>query len=140
MDFGLFAAMEISASGMAAQRKRMDVIAMNLSNAHSTRGPGGGPYRRMQVVFETVLEDVLSEEEVAGGVRVAGVVGDQNPFVEIQAPGHPDAADGVLELPNVDPVLEMADMISASRSYEANVAAFRAGRGMVREAMRLWSS
>lgn len=140
MRLGLFAAMEISASGMAAQRKRMDVIAMNLSNAQSTRTPGGGPYRRMQVVFEAVLEGALSEGTGAAGVRVAGVVRDPRPFVKIQAPGHPDAEDGALELPNVDPVLEMADMISASRSYEANAAAFRASRGMVREALRLWSA
>lgn len=140
MELGFLTAMEISASGMAAQRKRMDVIAMNLSNAQTTRAPGGGPYRRMQVVFETVLRDALSEGVVAGGVRVAGVVHDRTPFARIQAPGHPDAEDGVLELPNVDPVLEMADIISASRSYEANAAAFRASRGMAREALRLWSA
>lgn len=140
MELGLFRAMGISASGMAAQRKRMDVIAMNLSNAHSTRGPRGGPYKRMQAVFETVLGDALLDGEVASGVRVAGIVPDRTPFVKIEAPGHPDARDGMLELPNVDPVLEMADMISAARSYEANAAAFRASKGMAREAMRLWSA
>jgi len=135
---GVFKAMGISSSGMTAQRRRMDVLAMNLSNAHSTRGPGGQTYRRMQVVFETI-KDASPAGGPEGGVRVSAVVPDMSPLVRMNAPGHPDAVDGVVEMPNVDPVIEMTDLVSAARSYEANVAAFRASRDMIREAIRLWS-
>jgi flagellar basal-body rod protein FlgC len=123
-------AFAISASGLRAQRLRMDVIAANLANAESTRTPEGGPYRRREVVLEAVstdsFEDVLGQ--AAGeAVRVASIETDDQPPRVVFDPGHPDAdAAGYVGLPNVNVVSEMVDLMVASRAYEANVAAVNA--------------
>lgn len=119
----LFSGMRVSSSGLLAERTRIDVIAENIANARTTRTPGGGPYRRKMVVFEPLLDEAL--EEGVRGVSRPRVIEDVNtPFERVLDPSHPDAdADGMVELPNVDTVLEMADLITAVRAYEANVTA-----------------
>jgi flagellar basal-body rod protein FlgC len=125
---GLFDALSISSTGMSAERLRMDVIAENLANAETTRTPEGGPYRRQEVLLEQASP---SFGEVLGGVRVAGIVSDSSPARRIYDPGHPDAdKQGYVTLPNVNPVNEMVDLITAQRGYEANVTAMSAAKQM----------
>ncbi len=122
---------DVSASGLAAQRRRLDTIAENLANAETTRTPEGGPYQRKQVIFAEALDAAGNS-----GVEIAEVANDPNPGRKVYQPGHPDAdAEGYVELPNVNVMEEMADMISATRSYEANVTALNATKGMVRKAL-----
>lgn len=129
MDTGT--AFAISASGLRAQRLRMDVIAANLANAESTRTPEGGPYKRRDVVLEALpggarFADLLGEA-TGSSVRVARVVSDTRPPRLVFDPGHPDAdPDGYVAMPNVNVVAEMVDLMSASRAYEANIAAVNA--------------
>ena len=125
---GMFDALSISSTGMSAERLRMDVIAENLANAETTRTPEGGPYRRQEVVLEQASP---SFGEVLGGVRVAGIVSDSSPARRVYDPGHPDAdKQGYVTLPNVNPVNEMVDLITAQRGYEANVTAMNAAKQM----------
>ncbi|HEX2587417.1 MAG TPA: flagellar basal body rod protein FlgC [Gaiellales bacterium] len=125
---GMFDALSISSTGMSAERLRMDVIAENLANAETTRTPEGGPYRRQEVVLEQASP---SFGEVLGGVRVAGIVSDSSPARRVYDPGHPDAdKQGYVTLPNVNPVNEMVDLITAQRGYEANVTAMSAAKQM----------
>ena len=136
----MFGGLEISASGLTAERMRMDVTAENLANAQTTRGANGQPYRRKEVIlqeastsFGATLSNVMGGGPTAGngGVQVAGVVEDQTPLKRIYDPGHPDAdAQGYVSMPNVNPVTEMVDLISASRAYEANVTAMQAAKTM----------
>ena len=122
---------DVSASGLSAQRKRLDVVAENLANSETTRTAEGGPYRRKKIVFSEAL-DAVGE----GGVAATEVVDDTTPAKRVHDPGHPDAdADGYVELPNVNVVEEMAEMISATRSYEANVTALNAVKAMIRRAL-----
>ena len=117
----LFAALDTSASGLTAERLRMDVISDNLANAQTTRTPAGGPFRREMVQFMAVP---LSPGG-AGGVVVSGIVQDQSPFPLRYDPGNPDAnAQGYVRLPNVTVTAEMVDMLAASRAYQANATAF----------------
>jgi flagellar basal-body rod protein FlgC len=124
-------AFAISASGLRAQRLRMDVIAANLANAESTRTPEGGPYRRRDVVLEARpagdrFEDMLGDA-AGSAVRVSRVVSDTRPPRVVFDPGHPDAdPQGYVAMPNVNVVSEMVDLMTASRAYEANVAALNA--------------
>jgi len=138
---GLFGGLDISASGMSAERLRMDVIAENLANADTTRGPNGGPYRRKEVVlqengggtsFAATLQGAQGGGgQAGGGVQVAGIVNDPSPMKRVYDPGHPDAdAQGYVTMPNVEPVTEMVDLITASRGYEANVQALTASKQM----------
>jgi flagellar basal-body rod protein FlgC len=125
---GLFDALRISASGMSAERLRMDVIAGNLANANTTRGADGLPYQRKEVVLQQAPG---SFGQVLGGVMVAGIVNDPAPPRRVYDPGHPDAdKDGYVTLPNVQPVEEMVDLITSSRGYEANVTAMNAAKQM----------
>ena len=125
---GLFDSLRISASGMTAERVRMDVIAENLANANTTRGVDGQPYQRKQVVLE---QGGSSFQEVLDGVKVAGVVTDPAAPRRVYDPGHPDADQtGYVSLPNVTPVTEMVDMITASRGYEADVQAMNTAKQM----------
>jgi flagellar basal-body rod protein FlgC len=125
---GLFDGLRISASGMTAERLRMDVVAENLANANTSRGADGQPYRRKEVVLET---RGASFGEVLNGVQVSGIATDQGAARRVYDPGHPDAdKDGYVSLPNVNPALEMVDLISASRGYEANVQAMNAAKQM----------
>ncbi len=116
-------ALNIAASGLGAERLRMEVVANNIANASVTRTPEGGPYRRRDVVFETVLFGVEANGESGlGGVRVAGMVTDQTELPRVYNPGHPDAdADGLVAMPNVNLPVEMVNLITASRAYEANL-------------------
>jgi len=132
----LFDALNISASGLTAQRLRMDVTSANLANAQSTRTPGGGAYRRQDVVlqessgngsFAGALSGALGGGEGGpAGVEVAAIVPDTTPLRQVYEPGNPQAnAQGYVEMPNVNPVEEMTDLIDASRSYQANVTAMQ---------------
>jgi flagellar basal-body rod protein FlgC len=106
----------------------MDVISVNIANANSMRVNGRDPYRRRDVVL-TATED---------GVRIGRMVEDQKPFREVHEPGNPSAdARGIVTYSNVEPVFEMVNMISASRAYEANIAAFNSARGMIRSALNI---
>ena len=138
---GLFDAINASGSALTAERLRMDVTAENLANAQSTRGADGQPYRRKEVVlqqrtsdFGSMLNTAMSPRggaPGAGGVEVAGIVEDQSAFRLVYDPGHPDAnGEGYVEMPNVNSVTEMVDLISASRGYEANVTAINTAKQM----------
>jgi len=124
---GLLDIMKISASALKSQRTRMEEIATNLSNIHSTRTEDGGPYKKKEVVFGTA--DVSGDKEFSGllarrveGVRVEEVAESEKSFEKVFDPGHPDAdSEGYVTFPNVNLMEEMADMVSATRAYEANV-------------------
>jgi flagellar basal-body rod protein FlgC len=143
---GLFNGLEISATGLTAERLRMDVTAENLANAQTTRGANGGAYRRKEVVlqqvdgggFRTALAGAMGGGNRPGGVQAAGIVEDQSPLKQVYDPGHPDAnAQGYVEMPNVNPVSEMVDLISASRAYEANVTAMQTAKTMFSKTLDL---
>jgi flagellar basal-body rod protein FlgC len=144
---GLFDAMDISASGLMAERTRMDVTSENLANAQSTGGPDGQPYRRKDVVlrqaggFAGALQAAAAGAPSASGARgveVAAVVEDAGPPRRVYDPGHPDAdAQGYVSLPNVNTVTEMVDLISASRAYEANVTALQTAKAMFAKTLEL---
>jgi flagellar basal-body rod protein FlgC len=140
-----FGALDVSATGLSASRVRMDVVAENLANAETTRGPNGGPYRRKEVVlqsvggngFQTALASAAGNIPGAGGsaqpggVQVSGIVTDNSAPRMVYDPSHPDAnAQGYVAMPNVNPVTEMVDLISSSRSYEANVTAMQTAKSM----------
>lgn len=142
----LFTSMHISSAGMAAQRARMDVVSENIANAESTQTKDGGPYRRTQVVFETVgvksnFNSVFRGQLSRTGaqtVRVAEVSKDPSPFNQIYDPTHPDAdAAGMVNMPNVNTIEEMVDMNSAARSFEANVTTMDASKRMFLKALEL---
>lgn len=129
----------ISASGLEAQRRRLDIISSNLANVQSTRTADGGPYRRRDVVFQSmVLSDAADQGPIGGtrpqhaAVEVSRVIYDRRPFKQVFEPHHPDAnPEGYVRYPNVNPMEEMANMISALRAYEANVTAFNATKSMM---------
>jgi flagellar basal-body rod protein FlgC len=137
---GFFGGLEISASGLTAERLRMDVTAENLANAQTTRGADGQPYRRKEVILQetpgsfgaSLSAAMGGANGSAGGVQVAGVVQDTaTPLKRVYDPGHPDAdAQGYVSMPNVDTVTEMVDLIGAQRAYEANVTAMQAAKQM----------
>jgi flagellar basal-body rod protein FlgC len=123
----MFESLRISASGMTAERLRMDVIAGNIANAETTSGPDGQPYRRKEVV----LAAGQTFDQVLSGVEVAAIVEDDSPPRRIYDPGHPQAdAEGYISLPNVSSIVEMVDLVGASRSYEANITAMNAAKQM----------
>jgi flagellar basal-body rod protein FlgC len=136
----------ISASGLRAERLRLDVIASNLANASTTRTAEGGPYKRRNVVFvsEPLESDfaatieALAEEGAREGVRVADVIEDTSPPRMVFEPGHPDAnAEGFVAYPNVNPVAETVDLLAATRAYEANVQAVNATKRMAEAALSI---
>jgi flagellar basal-body rod protein FlgC len=139
---GLFDAIDISGSGLSAERLRMDVTAENLANAQTTRGANGQPYKRKVVVleqgggqgsFQNALSGAMgpARGDAPGGVRVSQIAEDTAPNKMVYDPGHPDAdARGYVQMPNVNPVTEMVDLITASRSYEANVTAMQTAKQM----------
>lgn len=135
----LFRIFDISASGMTAERLRMDTIANNLANVNTTRTARGGPYRRQMVVFEERLVQAMGRGRPQGaGVRVSRIVEDDDPPRLEYNPNHPDANEqGYVELPNINVVTEMVDMISASRAYEANLAALNAAKAMALKALEI---
>jgi flagellar basal-body rod protein FlgC len=139
----IFRALGVSASGLTAQRTRMDLVAENLANADSTQTVTGSPYRRKLVTlaqagdpaFAVALRDAAVPE---GGVRVTGVTESREPFRRVHQPDHPHAgADGFVSLPNVNPVKEMIDMMLSTRAYEANATAFQASKGLAAKLLEL---
>jgi flagellar basal-body rod protein FlgC len=142
---GLFDAIDVAGSGLAAERLRMDVTAGNLANAQTTQGANGQPYRRREVVlqeaqpsqsFGSMLASASSSP--VNGVQVAGIVEDPSAPRRVYDPGHPDAdAQGYVTLPNVNPVTEMVDLISASRSYEANVTSMQTAKQLFTKTLEL---
>ncbi|AIQ59232.1 flagellar basal body rod protein FlgC [Paenibacillus borealis] len=146
MNFG--SSFGISASALTAQRLRMDVISSNIANAETTRASvvdgKAVPYRRKLVVLETAQADSFSnilDSKMSGGsegVKVKSIIEDSSPLKPVYNPSHPDAdVDGYVYMPNVDLTKEMVDMLSASRSYEANVTMLNASKAMVGKALEI---
>ncbi len=146
---GMYPALGISATGLAAQRLRMDVIANNLANVDSTTGEGQAFRRKLLVMSEAPNGAQFRIQRPAGdpaggaggdlhGVNVQAIVEDQTPLRRVYEPGNPLADQfGYVTKPNVNPVTEMVDMVAASRSYQSNVTAFEATKSMAKEALRL---
>lgn len=131
-----FAVFKVSASALDAQRQRMNVIASNMANANSTRTEEGGPYRRKEVVFSSILMEPNPVQ--LDGVKVVDVAADETPFKTVYDPGHPDAdKDGYVSMPNVNVVEEMANMMMALRAYEASVSAFNISKTMFMKTLEL---
>ena len=131
--------MRIAASGLSAERKRMEVAANNIANAHTTRTANGGAYRRQDVVFATAM-DMRDPRTATGlaGVEVVGIEPDNSDMPSVYNPGHPDAdANGMVQMPNVSIPNEMIDMMTASRAYEANVRVLTTIREMVEQTLSL---
>jgi flagellar basal-body rod protein FlgC len=144
----MFGGLEISASGLTAQRLRMDVTAENLANAQTTKGADGQPYRRKEVVLREIPQSGFGAQlsaamgagasKRAGGVEVAQIAADATAGKLVYDPGHPDAnAQGYLQMPNVDTVTEMVDLIDSSRAYEANVTAMQASKQIFAKTLEL---
>lgn len=165
MGNGLFSSIRISASGLRGQRTKMDVVARNLANAETTKTADGTPYRRQRAIFEQVLgekvrqrtqlggsesrlsrthpahmnETIVSETTPGGGVESdVQIAPDASDFRVVYDPGHPDADEGgYVLMPNVNPISEMVDMITASRAYEANVSAVQTAKDMFNDALKI---
>ena len=133
----------ISSSALKAQATRLDTISANMANAETTSTPEGGAYRKKSVYFQTTpvnFQDQLNSEmsRHAQGVEVAQIVEDESPFRKVYDPQHPDASeDGYVEMPNVDIMKEMVDMMSATRSYQANVSAIESAKKMALKALEI---
>ena len=136
--------LSISATGLNAQRIRMNLISSNMANVNTTRTDSGEPYIRKDVVFKAVqtkpFEEILQEKvsTPSGGVQIAEIIEDKNPFMQKYDPQHPDADEnGYVYLPNINIVEEMVNMISASRSFEANATAVKTTKEMARTALEI---
>jgi flagellar basal-body rod protein FlgC len=131
-----FNSLRISASGLSAERLRMDTISSNIANVSTTRGEDGQPYRRKVAVFQENLNTELDKrtgkmKDNMLGVKAVGIVEDQSELKRVYDPSHPDAdEEGYVNMPNVNILNEMADMIAATRSYEANVTAMNSEKSM----------
>jgi flagellar basal-body rod protein FlgC len=158
---GFFSALRIAGSALTAQRLRTDVIANNVANMNTTRTAEGGPYRRQQVIFNPIqdqptFKQLLFSRAMVGlpgapivpsgmgvgkpgdGVQVVSVGADGRPGKKVFEPDHPDAdLEGFVEYPDIDPVTEMADMLSATRAYEASVTTLNAAKGMALKALEI---
>jgi flagellar basal-body rod protein FlgC len=142
----LFSSLSVSASGMAAQRARTEVLVENLANSETTRTPEGGPYRRKDVIFseDSALGSFSSAMDAALGSNLSGVmvsettVDNSAPEMRYQ-PGHPDAdKDGYVAFPKINPAEDMVDLLGAQRGYEANVAAISAVKDMINKSLDLF--
>ena len=141
----LFQTIDVASSGMVAQRARLNIIATNLANANTTKTQNGTPYRRKTVIFQTTpmgrrfenhLQNALEQE--VQGVNVSGIMPVPGDFRRIFDPGHPDAdAQGYVQLPNINLMEEMVNMVSATRSYEANLMAIKATKSMALKALEI---
>lgn len=143
---GFLSSLNISASGLTAQRMRMDIISENLSNIDTTRTESGEPYRRKMVVFQAVetsrfssiLSQKLGDYNKTAGVKVTQIVEDQTPLKSVYNPSHPDADEnGYVQMPNVDLLKETVDSMAASRAYDANITAFNAVKAMATKALEI---
>ncbi|MBU3202959.1 flagellar basal body rod protein FlgC [Clostridium algidicarnis] len=137
-----FDSMRISASGLSAERLRMDTIASNIANAKTTRGADGKPYIRKVAVFQSNIQKELNKTDNKGerlmGVKAVGISEDQSDLRKVYEPSHPDADEqGYVTMPNVNVLNEMADVIAASRSYEANVDTLNAMKSMYSKALEI---
>ncbi len=136
-------AFAISASGLNAQKRRLEVIASNLANVESTRTKEGGPYQRKDVIFattpvEAALEEPTEFAQIYQGVKISKITRDLTPLKKVFEPQHPDAdVDGYVLYPNVNGVTEMVNMLSALRSYDANVTALDASKNMAMKALEI---
>jgi flagellar basal-body rod protein FlgC len=130
---------QISGSALAAESERLNVTASNLSNVNTTSGPDGQPYRAKQVLFATdPLGSQSATSSPIGGVKVTGVIEDPTPLKTVYDPNNPGAnADGYVSLPNVDPVQEMVNMISASRAYQADVETLNTAKTLMLKTLTL---
>jgi flagellar basal-body rod protein FlgC len=141
----LFGMLEVSGSALGAERWRAEVVAANMANAETTRTPQGGAYRRQMLVFRAqpmprfpLLLAGLRRTAPDGGVRVERVVADATPLPRRYEPGHPDAdTAGYVTYPNVNPVMEMADLLSAVRAYQLNAAAVQAAKSMIQQSLQI---
>jgi flagellar basal-body rod protein FlgC len=142
----LLDALNVSSMGMTAQRTRVEVISSNLANASTTRTEEGGPYRRKDVVFQSVgpaqsFTQALQGELAGGverGVEVVAVYEDPSPFLRRYEPSHPDADEqGYVSLPNVNPIEEMVNLLSATRSFEASVQSINTIKDMARRSLEI---
>ena len=135
----LISGIDISAGALAAQKTRLDIVAQNIANAQTTRTPKGGPYQRQIVSFET---EMLRSQGLSGpglqSIRVASVTTDRSPGQQVYNPQHPDAsADGLVTMPNVNLSSEMVDLITASRTYEANLSVVKNARQMAMRTLEI---
>lgn len=142
----IFNSINISATGMTAERTRMEIISKNIANANVTRTSSGTPYRRQMVVFKqnektpfsSYLSKYSNEFLKCQGVKITGVIEDKTPFKQVYEPGHPDAdSNGYVQMPNVDITIEMVDMISATRAYEANMNTINSAKNMAMKALEI---
>jgi flagellar basal-body rod protein FlgC len=138
---GFYDSIEVSASGLSAERLQMDTIANNIANVNTTRTAEGGPFKRQLVIFQQKNDPTSATPSATGnptdpassqaGVQVVGIVADPSPDRLVYDPTHPDAdANGYVHYPNIDVVKEMVDMMTASRAYEANVTAIQESRNI----------
>ncbi|MEZ6130571.1 MAG: flagellar basal body rod protein FlgC [Planctomycetaceae bacterium] len=141
MSFGrLLSSTDISASGLAAERVRMEIAANNIANVHTTSTAEGGPYRRQQVAFASAMNASLGNDAADGlaGVMVKGISRDTSELPKIFNPGHPDAdSDGFVSMPNVKLPMEMVDLMTASRAYDANLKSLTTFRKMAEQSLSL---
>ncbi len=141
----LFGMLEVSGSALGAERWRAEVVAANMANAETTRTPQGGAYRRQMLVFGAqpmprfpLLLAGMRKAIPDGGVRVERVIADTSPMPRRYEPGHPDAdTAGYVTYPNVNPVMEMADLLSAVRAYQLNAAAVQAAKSMIQQSLQI---
>lgn len=139
----IFTTFDIAASGLRAQTTRLNTISSNLANAETTATPEGGPYKKKSVVFQTEnmpfnkhLANSMSTQ--AQGVKVAKIIEDNSPPQKVYDPSHPDAKeDGYVDMPNVSVLKEMVDMMSATRSYEANTTTIKSAKRMALKALEI---
>ena len=143
----LFGMLEVSGSALGAERWRAEVVAANMANAETTRTAEGGAYRRQMLVFRAepmqrfpLMLARLRKAAPDGGVRVERVLADMSPMPSRYEPGHPDAdGQGYVSYPNVNPVMEMADLLSAVRAYQLNAAAVQAAKSMIQTSLQILS-
>lgn len=137
----IFNSMRVSASGLSAERLRMDVISSNITNASTTRGADGQPYRRKIAVFSENLKKEMIDGEVkenSMGVKAVGIIEDDSPLRKVYNPSHPDAdEEGYVSMPNVNYLNEMADLIVASRAYEANMTVMDAHKSVFMKSLEI---
>ena len=134
----LISGIDLSASALAAQKTRLDIVAQNIANAQTTRTANGGPYQRQVVSFETELTRRQGATGALQSVRVAHITTDRSPGQQVYNPQHPDAtADGLVTMPNVNLSQEMVDLITASRTYEANLSVVKNARQMAMRTLEI---
>lgn len=138
----LFAALQVSASGMQAERTRAEILVENMANAETTRTPDGGPYKRKDVVFSSELQEspfsAVFQNELATGVAVSDITEDNSAPEMRYMPSHPDAnSEGYVAFPKMNPAEDMADLLNTTRSYQANIAAMTAVKDMITNSIAL---